>query len=127
MLRRVYGAAGSLVGLATFYYASKEGWLAESKPHHAFSLFPSSSSSLDLKDCLVETVTGADELNANKHLMRCKMEAFVTNLQGRIIKSLQEKETDAKFVVDRWLRKEVYDKKPYTSVCFSSFNWYGSN
>ncbi len=95
-----------VTGLAAFCYANKEGWLVNNKPHHALSLIRSSSS-LDLKDCLVNTVTSEDELNANKHLMRSKMEAFVTSLQGRIIKSLQEKEPDAKFVVDRWLRKEV--------------------
>ncbi len=38
--------------------------------------------------------------------MRYRMEAYITNLQGQIIKQLQELETGAKFKVDRWLREE---------------------
>lgn len=38
--------------------------------------------------------------------MRYKMEAFITNLQGKIIKKLQELETEQKFIVDKWERKE---------------------
>jgi hypothetical protein len=74
------------------------------RPHYAFSLF--SSSNLELSDCLTETITDSNQLNANKDLMKCKMEAFVTNLQGQIIKKLQEFEPESKFIVDRWTRKE---------------------
>jgi coproporphyrinogen III oxidase len=39
--------------------------------------------------------------------MRSKMELFVINLQGKIIKKFQELEPGAEFTVDKWARKEV--------------------
>lgn len=39
--------------------------------------------------------------------MKCQMEAYITNLQGKIIKKLQELEPEGKFEVDRWNRPEV--------------------
>ena len=44
---------------------------------------------------------------AKKHLMKYKMEAYVTNLQGKIIKKLQELEPETEFYVDRYIRKEA--------------------
>ena len=76
----------------------------EKRPHYAFSLF--GSSDLDFTDCLTGTVTDKNELVANKDKMKCKMEAYITNLQGQIIKKLQELETEQKFIVDKWSRKE---------------------
>jgi hypothetical protein len=76
----------------------------EKRPHYAFSLF--GSSDLDFSDCLTDTVTNKDDLVANKDKMKCKMEAYITNLQGQIIKKLQELETEQKFVIDKWSRKE---------------------
>jgi coproporphyrinogen III oxidase len=64
------------------------------------------SSDLNFSDCLTDTVTNKDDLVANKDKMKCKMEAYITNLQGQIIKKLQELETEQKFVIDKWSRKE---------------------
>jgi coproporphyrinogen III oxidase len=38
--------------------------------------------------------------------MRYKMEAYVTNLQGKVIKELQKHEPEVQFKVDKWARKE---------------------
>lgn len=84
---------------------NKEGLSPDKKTHYAFSLF--SSSDLELNDCLTDTITPKDELKARKDVMRYRMEAFITNLQGKIIKKLQTYEPEQQFIVDRWLRKEV--------------------
>lgn len=70
---------------------------------HAFSLFPAK---IDLSDVLTEPVSGEKTIMENKDKMKYKMEAFITNLQGKIIKKLQELEKDAKFKVDKWSRAE---------------------
>lgn len=74
------------------------------RPHKAFTLLPEK---LELSDALCETVTKREVLEQNKESMKAKMEAYVTNLQGQIVKALQEQEPEAKFVVDKWERKEV--------------------
>lgn len=98
--------AATVTGLAGVYYVNKDAYFADKQVHHAFSLF--SSDKIDLSDCLAATITDENELREKKDRMRCRMEAFITNLQGKVIKSLQEVETDKKFVVDRWTRKEVF-------------------
>ena len=65
------------------------------------------SPGLELSDALAGTITNEETLLANKDLMRSKMEVFVTNLQGKIIKQFQELEPGAEFTVDKWARKEV--------------------
>jgi peptidoglycan hydrolase CwlO-like protein len=78
----------------------------ENMPHHA-AFF---SSKLELSDCLTNTITDEKQLQETKDLMKSKMEAFITNLQGKLVKSLQELESeksDKKFLVDRWTREEV--------------------
>ena len=90
-------------GISTYFYLNSR---AENTPHHA-AFFPSK---LDLSDCLAETITGEKKLQETKDLMKSKMEAFITNLQGKLVKSLQELESeksDKKFLVDRWTREEV--------------------
>ncbi|CAF0870183.1 unnamed protein product [Brachionus calyciflorus] len=98
------GVAGT--GLLTVYAVNKDNFSPDKKPHHAFSLFSSSSSDIDLSDCLTNTITDENELRANSSQMKNRMEAFITNLQGKIIKKLQSFEPETKFKVDRWLRKE---------------------
>lgn len=88
-----------------FYNVNKDSLSPDKRPHYAFSLF--SSSDIELNDCLTQTITPEDELMEKKDVMRCRMEAFITNLQGKIIKKLQTYEPEQKFLVDRWLRKEV--------------------
>lgn len=83
---------------------NKDAIFPEKQPLQAFSLFPDK---IDLSDSLTAPVTDEEFLRANKDKMRCRMEAFITNLQGKIIKSLQEVEPEKKFAVDRWARKEV--------------------
>jgi hypothetical protein len=60
-----------------------------------------------LADCITTPVTPVEEIMANKNLMKYQMEAFITNLQGKIIRKFQELEPDKKFIVDKWSRKEV--------------------
>ena len=67
----------------------------------------SGSNDIDLSDAATQPITDIETLNSNSDKMRYKMEAFITNLQGKIVKELQSLENDAKFVVDRWLREEV--------------------
>jgi coproporphyrinogen III oxidase len=55
---------------------------------------------------LTQTITDEKELHEKKSQMRYRMEAYITNLQGQIIKKLEEVETDGKFKVDRWMREE---------------------
>ncbi len=95
---------GSATGVATIYLVNKDCAMPDKKPQLAFFF---SSSKLDLSDCLAPTITDEKVLQENKDVMRYRMEAYITNLQGQVIKKLQELETDEKFVVDRWLRKEV--------------------
>lgn len=83
---------------------NKDAIFPEKQPLQAFSLFPDK---IDLSDSLTAPVTDEEFLRANKDKMRCRMEAFITNLQGKIIKSLQEVEPEKKFAIDRWARKEV--------------------
>ena len=49
------------------------------------------------------------------------MEVYVTNLQGKIIKKLQELEPGAEFIVDKWERKEVWKKIDLTRKIFFKF------
>lgn len=72
----------------------------------AFSLF-SSSSGIDLSDIVAKTITDEAVIKKNNDQMKYRMEAFITNLQGKIVKELQTVEKDATFIVDRWTRKEV--------------------
>ncbi len=65
------------------------------------------STDIDLSDALVEPITDVNTLKSNSDKMKHKMEVFITNLQGKIIKELQSLESDAKFFVDRWTRPEV--------------------
>ncbi len=102
ILRFYYVAAGS--SLAAYMYVNEGSYNPFVRPHKAFSLLPEK---LELSDALCETVTKREVLEQTKDSMKTKMEAYVTNLQGQIVKSLQAVEPDAKFVVDRWERKEV--------------------
>jgi hypothetical protein len=91
----------------------------------AFSLFSSSSSSsssdIDLSDVMAQTVTDEEEIKKHKDLMRYRMEAFITNLQGKIVKELQTVEKDATFYVDRWTRKEVFNHQ--NLICKLDFSY----
>lgn len=74
----------------------------------AFSLWPfSNNNDIDLSDALEGTISDEKQIYDNKDKMRYRMEAYITNLQGKIIKELQEQEPESKFVVDKWARKEV--------------------
>ncbi len=102
--------AASAVGLTVVYNLNKETFFSGDKSiHYAFSLWPfgNSEQEIDLSDTLAGTVTDEKKILDNKNLMRYKMEAFITNLQGKIIKKLQEQEPESKFIVDKWTRKEV--------------------
>ena len=66
-----------------------------------------SSNEIDLSDALAETLTDLTTIKSNSDRMKYRMEAFITNLQGKIIKQLQEVDGGSTFKVDRWLRKEV--------------------
>jgi len=90
-------------GLLTMYALNKDNISPDKMPHHASSLLPSD---IDLSDCLTNTITDENVLRTNNEVMRHRMEAFITNLQGKIIKKLQSFEPETKFLVDRWLRKE---------------------
>ena len=94
-----YGVAVTS-GIATYFYVNSR---PENMPHHA-AFF---SSKLDLSDCLTNTITSPNDLENSKDLMKSKMEAYITNLQGKIVKSLQSLEPEKKFLVDRWTRQEV--------------------
>ena len=114
-----------MTGLSTAYLVNKDALSPDKQAHHAFSLF--GSSQLDLSDALAPTITEKEQLEANKDLMKCQMEAFITNLQGKVIKRLQEFEPEAKFKVDRWLREEVRafrtkSSKPPRAEAFSNFS-----
>ncbi len=65
------------------------------------------SPDIDLSDIVTEPITDMQTLKSSDK-MRHKMEAFITNLQGKIVKELQTIESDGKFVVDRWMRSEVF-------------------
>jgi coproporphyrinogen III oxidase len=95
-----------LTGVSTVYYANKDSVFPTLKPHHALSFFSKKSTDLELGDCITETITNEKELQEKKTQMRYRMEAYITNLQGQIIKTLEGIETDGKFKVDRWLREE---------------------
>lgn len=62
---------------------------------------------LNLSEALTTTITDEKTLTENADAMRTKMECYITNLQGRIIKKFQELEPNSKFIVDKWQRKEV--------------------
>lgn len=96
----------TLAGLAGAYYINKDSNFPDKNMHYAsFSLF--GGDKMDTSECLAPTITDEKELRAKSDLMKCRMEAYITNLQGKIIKTLQEVETEKQFVVDRWTRKEV--------------------
>ena len=104
-------ATATATTVTALLYANKSGMLdsrllADLGTHHALSFFSKPTADLDLSDCLCETISGEKTIRENKDKMRYRMEAYITNLQGRIIKRFQELETDAKFKVDRWTRAE---------------------
>lgn len=101
----IFYTTATATGLTAFYYVNKDAVFPDRKAHYA-SFFSSKSSQLELNDILAPTITDEKELRANKTDMKCRMEAFVTNLQGQIIKQLEEMETEARFKVDRWTREE---------------------
>lgn len=98
-------------GLAGGAYLVSENVV--SMPHYALA-----KNDIDLSDCLTNTITSEDVIMKNKDQMRYRMEAFITNLQGKIVKELEEIEatgvkstgkevsTAKKFLVDRWERSE---------------------
>ncbi len=65
------------------------------------------SNEIDFSDAVAESLTDLDVINLNNDKMKYRMEAFITNLQGRLVKQLEEIEDGSKFRVDRWLREEV--------------------
>ena len=107
---RIFYASASTIALSTVYYINKDTFFTGDKsPIYAFSLWPSNKSDdFDLSDALQGTVSDEKQIADNKDRMRYKMEAFITNLQGKVIKQLQELEPESKFVVDKWSRKEVF-------------------
>ena len=104
-------------GVTTYLIVNKGYTSPENMPHHAAFSFLSSSK-LELSDCLTNTITDEKVLEATKDQMKSRMEAYVTNLQGKIIKSLQALEPEKKFLVDRWMRKEVSPSKLQSSLHF---------
>lgn len=99
--------ATSSVSAAAVYYINKDTFLTgDKRPAHALSLWPFGKSDIDLSDVLEGTISDEKEIYDNKEKMRYKMEAYVTNLQGKIIKELQKYEPEHKFLVDKWARKE---------------------
>ena len=99
-------ATATFTGLVGFYHVNKEASFPSLKPHYALSFPSSKSTDIELADCLCKTITDEKVIEEKKSQMRYRMEAYITNLQGNIIKQLQELETDAKFQVDRWMREE---------------------
>ena len=85
--------------LSATYYVNKNG--------SVWNELKAATSEIDLTDALAGTVTDKEEILENQNLMRYKMEAFITNLQGKIIKKFQEYEPESIFIVDKWARKEV--------------------
>lgn len=71
---------------------------------------------LDLSEALTNTITNEKTLIENSSSMRTKMEVYVTNLQGRIIKEFQKLEPDSKFTVDKWNREEVIKYLTFHSI-----------
>lgn len=99
--------ATAACGASAIYCINKETFFTgDKKPAFAFSLWPFGNSGIDLSNVLEGTVSDEKEIYDNKDKMRYKMEAFITNLQGKIIKDLQQHEPEAKFIVDKWSRKE---------------------
>lgn len=94
--KHIYSSIAVAFGLTTAYTIIKE----RKGVHYALS------TGLDLSDALAGTITDEQTLMTNKDLMRSKMEVYVTNLQGKIIKKFQELEPGAEFTVDKWERKE---------------------
>ena len=68
------------------------------------------STDIDLSDAVAESLTDSDLIESNSDKMKYRMEAFITNLQGKLVKQLEEIEGGSKFRVDRWLREEVGSK-----------------
>lgn len=97
------------MAFSTIYYINKDTFLTiDKQPAHAFSLWPfNKSDDFDLSDALQGSISDEKQIADNKDKMRYKMEAFITNLQGKVIKQLQELEPESKFIVDKWARKEV--------------------
>ena len=93
----------STAGLTAAYFVSRG---ANTSVHHA-AWFGSSTPKIDLSDALTTPITSEATMRSDESRMRYQMEAFITNIQGKIIKKLQEFEPEKKFYVDRWERKEV--------------------
>jgi len=105
---KIFSTTASAAGVATAYYVNKDTFFtADKQPAMAFSLWPfGNNNDIDLSDALEGTISDEKQIYDNKDKMRYRMEAYITNLQGKIIKELQEQEPESKFVVDKWARKE---------------------
>lgn len=105
---RIFYTTAASFGLTTVYIVNKDTFFsADKKPAYAISLpWPFKSDQIDLSQVLDGTISDEKEIHDNKDKMRYKMEAYITNLQGKIIKKLQELEPESKFIVDKWSRKE---------------------
>lgn len=102
----IFFTIASTAGITTAYFVNRGTAAPDKHAHHAFSLFGSSSPKIDLSEALASPITSEETLRADDSRMRHQMEAFITNIQGKIIKKLQEFEPEKKFLVDRWERKE---------------------
>jgi hypothetical protein len=101
----LFYATASATALYTFYFVNKNSSFPDHNSHHALSFF-SKPNQIDLSDALTNSITDEKVLRERSDVMRYQMEAYITNLQGQIIKQLQELEPNAKFKVDRWMREE---------------------
>ena len=97
---RIYATAATAFCFTAFYSQYKDSFFTQKLIHHA------KSNSLELSDALTDTITDEAILLQNPNSMRTKMEVYVTNLQGQIIRKFQEIEPQSKFIVDKWARKE---------------------
>lgn len=71
----------------------------------SFALF-SSKSKIDTTKFMAQPITPLNQLSANEHDMKTRMELLILQIQAEFCKALEIEEDCNKFKVDRWLRKE---------------------
>lgn len=104
---KLFYITASTVGFAAAYSINKDTFfIGDKRPANAFSLWPFNKNEIDLSEVLEGTISDEKEIIDNKDKMRYKMEAYITNLQGQIIKQLKAEEPETEFKVDKWARKE---------------------
>jgi len=88
-----------VISATTIYFNKETFFLADKQPAYALSFWPFASTTIDLSSALQGTISDEKEIYENKDRMRYKMEAYVTNLQGKVINEFQKYEPDVQFKV----------------------------